>query len=397
MFGWAYDSEGSPTSVDVIVDGVKAGSAAAIMHRGDLLDFNGGCAGFYFSPLHYTRPDSRVIEVRFSDNGELLGNGRVELQPVKTVAPKASKLESTAKNPWDSDKAYSYQDSWLSAARYLEHINQQITGDKSKHWLEYAIEKYVLTGSTADKTCLLLGSNEGHMERLLCEKGFRGKIVASDIAAKALERAKQEAQKLGYMNVEYVCADLNKHRFADQFDFILAEGVLHHIENTEFCVQNLRNSLKPRGLLIGMEFVGAYRFQLSETQVRWINAALSVMPKKLRPFPPSSDDLMPPSPLEQTMVYYDKPTVESMLAFDPSEAVAGFKLKELIRANLTMIEEVPTAGSLVMYMTGHFPLGDANQNPFVNDWLRVLIAIEDTLNQTRILPYENMFFVAQRN
>ena len=42
---------------------------------------------------------------------------------------------------------------------------------------------------------------------------------------------------------------------------------------------------RPEGFLFAAEFEGPVRFQLSELQVSWINAALSILPKALRPLP----------------------------------------------------------------------------------------------------------------
>jgi hypothetical protein len=70
----------------------------------------------------------------------------------------------------------------------------------------------------------MLGASEGGRARELCEAGFRGEIVATDIADKALDGARRSLA--GYDNVTYVLADLDHDRFAGQFDFIVAEGVL---------------------------------------------------------------------------------------------------------------------------------------------------------------------------
>ena len=92
------------------------------------------------------------------------------------------------------------------------------------------------------------------MERLLCENGFKGEIIASDIAAKALGRAEKVAREKGYQNIKYVVADLNKDRFEGPFDFVIAEGVLHHIEKIEGCLRWLSEALTPEGYLFAAEF-----------------------------------------------------------------------------------------------------------------------------------------------
>ena len=392
--GWACDTDNSnPLSVDVFVDGIKIASLVASLYREDLGAFRNGFAAFHCTPFYHLDTASHFIEARFSDSGVLLKNGQAEIPPVFSPEP----LESiTSNNPWNNDAPYSYQDSWSGANSYVEHLNYQITGEKSLHWLNYVMQKYILVENTLEKRLLILGANEGRIERELCRNGFLGQIVATDIADKALQRAEEQSQQLGYRNVRYLRADLNSHKFDEKFDFIVAEGVLHHIENLEHCINSLSECLNPGGLLIAIEFTGAYRFQLSDLQYRWINAALGTVPRKLRPVPQNDGSMLPPSLLEQTMIHYVRPTVEHMLAFDPSEAVSGFKLPDVIRSRFLMVEEKPVGGSLLMYMSGHFPLSEANTDRFVDEWLGVLIHIEEALNKTGILPYENLFFVAKK-
>ena len=53
----------------------------------------------------------------------------------------------------------------------------------------------------------------------------------------------------------------------------------------------LQGRMRPGAFLFTVEFEGPFRFQLSELQVRWINLALRLMPRPLRPVP--RDDRSP--------------------------------------------------------------------------------------------------------
>jgi 2-polyprenyl-3-methyl-5-hydroxy-6-metoxy-1,4-benzoquinol methylase len=213
----------------------------------------------------------------------------------------------------------------------LRAINQKITGDPNVAWFDYILDQYMSAalGRThsarpqASYTCLLLGSNEGWMERKLSAEGFSGLITATDIAENALGRARAAATEQGITNVEYVRADLNEASFDGPYDCIIAEGVLHHIERLDHCLPMLYDALADDGLLIMVEFEGPVRFQLSELQVRWINAALNAVPKALRPFESSAETLYPPSPADIGRVHYVPPFEESIRAIDPSEAISG--------------------------------------------------------------------------
>lgn len=333
--------------------------------------------------------------------------------PIKSILRKTynrvfskGNAEGLGKNPWNADAPVSYTEMWLGADECIENIQQKTTGDPELHWLPYAIDKYLAPAIGAvpsekpkkEYRCLLLGSSEGHMERMLCEKGFEGEIVASDIAEKALTRAKQKIEVLGYDNVTYVAADLNTDSFEGQFDYIIAEGVLHHIVNIESCLKMLSSILKPNGYFILVEFEGPVRFQLPEHQVRWINAALGILPKGLRPFPPGRHEQeknLPATPRENQTLYYLPPAEADVMAFDPSEAVSGPALKRLIPQMFEIVEKKGFGGTLLSYMTGHFDFKRTNTDEYARSWLRILIQIEDTLIQNKMLDDEFVFYVLQ--
>ena len=301
-------------------------------------------------------------------------------------------MSSQSKNPWDGDTPYDYSSSWVSVSRYTSNINRRITGDPETGWLDYAITKFMNVGNSAGKSCLVLGSNEGGAVMTLRAKGFQGTIVASDIAEKALTRSLEKFRTLGLTNIEILAADLNSHVFGDAFDYIIAEGVLHHIERLEFCAQSLYDCLKPGGLLVAMEFVGAFRFQFSDLQKRWINAALAVVPRQYRPIDRDMANDYPPSLQEQSKIHYVSPSIEDMLNFDPSEAVAGHKLDRVFKSVFHLIEEKDGGGNLVMNITGHFPFETARTDENCGRWLDVLTSIENTLIDTGVLQSDLKFY-----
>ncbi|MBV9767928.1 MAG: class I SAM-dependent methyltransferase [Bryobacterales bacterium] len=294
-------------------------------------------------------------------------------------------------NPWNDDKPFSYDGMWLGTTSCQKNINRKISGSEDVGWLSYALERYV--GVPRERCrCLLLGSGEGRVLEHLCRNGFTGEIVATDIADRALVRARDRLR--GYNNIRYVIADLNTDGFDGRFDLIVAEGVLHHIENLRVCLKRLNNVLAPDGVLIAVEFEGPFRFQLPDEQLRWINAALNVLPKGFRGgFAEDPEPTLPANILDMTRVFYPRASAESIEAFDPSEAISGHIMREALADRFRIIERKPFGGTLLSYMTAHFPFGQANENPVVDAWLRVLMSIEDTLTGTGVLPDEFVFYV----
>lgn len=290
-------------------------------------------------------------------------------------------------NPWNEAKPFDYSGTWLGCRTVRRHVNLKTTSDPELDWFQGALRGYL--DARLDGRCLMLGASEGRRVRELCEAGFRGEIVATDIADKALDRARRSLA--GYDNVTYVLADLNHDRFVGPFDFIVAEGVLHHVERLEPCLCHLAELLAPDGLLIAVEYEGPFRFQLDACQVAWINAALAVLPGELRPFwqgqhgrPPDLDFL--------SRVYYVAPSEESIRGIDPSEAVSGWRLRELLPQLFRVQRRVGFGGTLLSYMSGHFPFERADDDPYVDRFLSLLLQIEDALIDTGVLDDEFVYY-----
>ena len=303
---------------------------------------------------------------------------------------------SAPNNPWNSAKPYDYGSSWILSKEYAAIINERVTGDRSMHWLPWSISKYICVGDTETESVLILGSNEGWMEIAIRQAGFKGRIVASDIADRALERARKRVNDLGLDGIEHVKADLNVDQFpASSFDYIVAEGVLHHIENIDFCIKGLRSALKPGGRLIGMEFVGAFRFQFPEAQVKWINAALDAIPRRYRPMSAGGDPNTPRDEAARSTAYYVPMTIDEIVAMDPSEAVSGHLLLDAIKSNFKIEMSKNGGGGLIMNMSGHFPFEETNTNNECREWLKVMANTERVLYEQNIVPSDLVFFVAR--
>jgi len=303
-------------------------------------------------------------------------------------------------SPWNADESFDYGGLWLGCRSVRRHVNRKTTGDPELDWFAHALRRHfgaALAGSgrkaAQEYRCLMLGASEGARVRELCEAGFLGEIVATDIADKALGRA--ERALTGRRNVRFVLADLNEHRFDGRFDFIVAEGVLHHVANLEPCLRHLHELLEPDGLLIAVEFEGPFRFQLGERQVRWINAALAAMPGGLRP-QWDGDPGMPTDLDYQRRIHFVVPSEESIRAVDASEAISGAMLRDLLPRIFTVGVRRGFGGTLLSYMSGHFPFRRADSDPFVDRFLRVLLELEDSLIETGLLEDEFVYYELER-
>ena len=172
--------------------------------------------------------------------------------------------------------------------------------------------------------------------------------------------------------------------------------MLHHIGNIGPCLAECDRLLKPDGYLIAIEFEGPFRFQLSDLQTRWINAALNVLPRGLRPFPDREEPYYPASEEDNRAVHYVPAAEEDVARADPSEALTGPDLKRLFPRVFEVVERKGYGGTLLSYMTGHFDFRRANTDPVSARWLRVLIEVEQALIDTGILDDEFVFYVLRK-
>jgi SAM-dependent methyltransferase len=319
-------------------------------------------------------------------------------------------------NPWNADKPFNYDGTWVSSRPIIQSMCRKVTGNESKGWQQYVMEKYLYPAltkwdqytddfiksqtyphakikTTEDYRCLILGSNEGTVERILCSWGFVGEIVASDIAEKALARARAQALELGYRNIVHVQADLNTDNFDGKFDFVIAEGVLHHISNVDHCLQTLDGVLPTGGIFIAADYVGPFRFQLPPEQVAWINAVLAILPRGLRPLP-AGNSIIPASADEHRAAAYTPPPADQVIRFDPSEAISGHILKSRLTEIFDVIEATPCGGTIVTYLQGLMDYIKTNESPY-REWMEIALDIEDTLIRQGALNSDYMFYVAK--
>jgi SAM-dependent methyltransferase len=313
-------------------------------------------------------------------------------QPLPSPSPPEPPAE--ASNPWNADTPKSYTGMWIGCKTTQRRINRKVSGDPSLAVFDYQWATYG-AHLPASARCLILGANEGWMERALRQKGFHGYILATDIAEKALARARAASDAAGYRDIEYRVADLNTDSFDGPFDVIIAEGVLHHIERTEAMLRRLHGILAPEGVLFGVEWAGPFRFQLPEAQVRWVNALLAAMPGDLRPQysgPPG----VPPDLKYQSRVHYVPPPEEAIRQMDPSEAITGTALRDLIPKIFEVVEWKGFGGTLLAYMSGHFPFERADTDPYVDTFLEMLLGMEEKVIESGLLQDEFFAFVARR-
>jgi SAM-dependent methyltransferase len=80
--------------------------------------------------------------------------------------------------------------------------------------------------------------------------GPTGRVLGLDCCEKFLQSGRDEARAAGLANVEFVCADVQSHHFAREFDFCFSRFGMMFFGNPVAAMRNVRKALKPGGTLM---------------------------------------------------------------------------------------------------------------------------------------------------
>jgi SAM-dependent methyltransferase len=215
-----------------------------------------------------------------------------------------------------------------------------------------------------------LGCGFGALERSLISRGMVREIRGYDLSEAAITEARRLAREQQLRNVTYHVADLEQLTLPTRsVDAVFAHQSIHHVEGLERLFSQIRRALKPGGIFHLHEFVGPSRFQWTDAQLSLVNEYLCSLPLRLRRLPSGGGS----KPAVQ------RPTVDAMIAADPTEAVRSSEILAVLRGYFTIIEQHQIGGALL-----HLALGDIAQNfdadePDDSLHLERLFALEDRM------------------
>jgi len=221
--------------------------------------------------------------------------------------------------------------------------NVDCTGDPSQEYEDYVMARYLRT--SIDLTMLSVGCGTGARERKFGKYAQFKRIDGIDIAGGQIEKAREEAARMGLDKLHYVAGDFTKYKVEQApYDVILFNSSLHHFQDIDALLkEQVLPILKAEGLLIVFEYTGPNRLQWTDEQLVFANEVLNVLPAKYRKrFQTNSI---------KRRIY--RPGVWRVQLIDPSEAADSVNLLPALHRYFEIVEE-----RKVRYDIAHLVLKD---------------------------------------
>jgi GT2 family glycosyltransferase/SAM-dependent methyltransferase len=275
--------------------------------------------------------------------------------------------------------------SWDAHPSTLSYISRRISGNPDETWLRFVQRRFCPHRLARG---LSLGCGWGQLERDAIGLGICETFDAYDVAQGAIEVASNEAKKLGLEDrLRYFCADLNEVVFErGKYDICFAGASLHHIDNLEHLLQQVKAGLCPGGLFIVNEYTGPSRYQWSEKVNVLMNRLLAAVPQHLR------ISLRDGVTLKGAV---QRPLPEDVIRVDPSEAIRSGEIIGLLEGNFEIMYRADFGGTLLQFALADIIGNFKPDDPCHNGLLNLAILIEESLIEGKAVPSDFTFLVCR--
>jgi len=250
---------------------------------------------------------------------------------------------------------------WWIIPKVQQRWNQLITSDETLQYEKFVVENYL--DSNTKVKMLSLGS--GSCSHELCfasHKDFFEDILCVDISNHVLDEAKKIAKERNLENISFLAKSIYDYDFPEkEFDIVMFHASLHHFMDMDDLVENkIKKTLKSNGKLIINEYVGPNRLQYPSHQIKAINEAIQIIPKKYRKRFKLD--------IHKNKVYGSG--LIRMILADPSECVESQNILPAIHNQFNTVYEAFYGGNILMTalkdISHHFINLDAEKEKVLN-------------------------------
>lgn len=244
-------------------------------------------------------------------------------------------------NRWQKAKitTQSHYIDWGDHPAIAARIQSELFGSPTFTVFDYLKSEYP---TFAAASVLSLCAGDGSFEKLLLSHHIFGSITGLDIAEARVAAGNEAASEFAG-KLHFEVGDVNSGVFGHaQYDVVFAKAALHHVEHLETMFAGVQRCLKPGGKLVTIDFFGPSRFQWTDAQLAAANHFIDThIPDELLRRPDGS--------LQKNIT---RPTIEEMIAMDPSEAVRSSEIRDLLEQHFTIEREFAVGGTLLNLIFG---------------------------------------------
>jgi len=310
-----------------------------------------------------TKDDFSDVYIKFKERGfEFL----LSKLNIKSLERTKSAFDNTTSN---------MASNWWIIPKVRERWNLKMTGNPDVDYKKYYVQKY--TNENDSLKLLSLGSGTCSNELEFASYPQFEEVVCVDISRSRLDNAAETAKKRNLNNMQFLCEDVYKYPFPEEyFDIILFNSSLHHFNNiNHFIPTYIDKALKKNGRIIINEYVGADRLQFSKEDICAINKAIKLIDDPYRV--KSRTNIIKKS--------FSGHGIIRMLMSDPSECIDSSSILPTLHKHYKVVEERPYGGNILQSalkdIAHHFI--DAEEDDRKMQILNALFEFEDDYLLTR--------------
>lgn len=274
---------------------------------------------------------------------------------------------------------------WVQVPGASENMNRRATGDPGMDWVTHSASLFA--NFTKPIKALSLGCGFGIVERVLRRHDFCQLVHGVDVAEGAIEGARKAAEAEGLDGLTYEVADLNTAEFpAEMYDAVYAHASLHHVFQLEHLLDQIKQTLKPGGLLVVYEYIGPSQMQFARRDLELADVFLKALPERYRRM----------RRLKGVKEEAFRFSLDTMNSSDPSESIRASEIVPLTASRFEVKHFRYLGGTLLLLIFGeiahNFKEDDAETMPLVN----ALIALDNFLIDNKVLPSYHVYMVCEK-
>jgi SAM-dependent methyltransferase len=217
---------------------------------------------------------------------------------------------------------------WLSQPLVRRAVNRRVTGDPNVWPMEWFARTFAPRPLPLG---LSIGCGTGTLERDVLAKGVCAQIEGVDFSRASVLEARRLAEEAGLARrLRYRVEDVSALALPKaRYDIVFFHGSLHHVRGVERLLDEVRETLKPGGLLYVDEYMGPSRSEWAEEDWVFARAAFDNLPESLK----NRTHLMIPLPFD-----------------DPLESVRSSAIRPEVLRRFTVVADRPYGGNVLWFI-----------------------------------------------